>query len=300
MRINYSCVECQMQRHFIKAAEINDEQARLEYIMTVMRIMTECGDAPAPVCASMCRPVEDRFLGMTARYAAIKRKYNDLMLGMEARFAERIDSSDDPLRTAMLFARAGNYIDFGTEKQFCEPMLFELLERVENERLDDELYARFVGDMDRATNVLYITDNCGEIVMDKLLIDRMKTMWPKAHITVMVRGSEILNDATREDAEQVGLTASVEVIDSGTDIPGAWLPKMSEKAREYTERADVIISKGQANAECLMGCGLNIYYLLLCKCERFVSMFGVERYTGLFINEKDIGRGNDGDYRKEG
>lgn len=290
MKLNSLCVECQLKRHFDKAALIPDEADRLAYLLGVTKIISESKGEPAPLLAAQCRELEDKYLGITEQYARIKHRYNALMLEREPMIAEMIDRSDDPLHTAMLYSRAGNYIDFGTEQPFSDEMLTDILERTGKELLDEATYARFLADMDKAKNVLFITDNCGEIVMDKLLLLRLRERWPDVRLTVMVRGAPILNDATREDADQVGLTDLFDVVDNGTATPGTWLPSLPADRLELVNSADVIISKGQANIECLCGCGLNVYYMLLCKCTHFARMFSVERYTGMFINESEAGK----------
>jgi len=290
MKRHYLCVECQMKRHFDKAAEIPDEADRLAYILEAMRINSEDSDEPAPVFAARCRDLEDKYLGMTARYAAIKKRYNGLMLDMEEDISRRIEASGDPLRTALLYARAGNYIDFGSEHAFDPEKFSQILDRASEEFLDPDTYARFVADMDKAKTVLYLADNCGEIVLDKLLMIQLRRRWPEARIICMVRGADILNDVTREDATQVGIDQLFEVVDNGTSTPGTWIPSLPAETLALLKSADVILSKGQANIECLCGCGLNIYYLLLCKCSHFANLFSVERYTGMFINESDAGK----------
>lgn len=290
MKRHFLCVECLMKRHFEKAAGIEKESDRLAYILEAMRLLSVDSDEPAPIFSARCRELEDRYLGMTEKYAAIKKHYNALMLNMEADIARRIEESDDPLRTALLYARAGNYIDFGSEKSFEPEMFNEILDNAANDPLDEETYRRFVSDMDKADSMLYLADNCGEIVLDKLLMIQLHKRWPDVKKTFMVRGAPILNDVTREDAAQVGLDKLFDVVDNGTDTPGTWIPSLPEEALNLLNSADVIISKGQANIECLGGCGLNIYYLLLCKCTHFSNVFSVERYTGMFINESDAGK----------
>jgi len=127
-------------------------------------------------------------------------------------------------------------------------------------------------------------------VLDKLLMIQLRRRWPEARIICMVRGADILNDVTREDATQVGIDQLFEVVDNGTSTPGTWIPSLPAETLALLKSADVILSKGQANIECLCGCGLNIYYLLLCKCSHFANLFSVERYTGMFINESDAGK----------
>ena len=99
---------------------------------------------------------------------------------------------------------------------------------------------------------------------------------------------EVLNDAVIEDANDVGLTKIVEVIGNGNGIAGTQINKLSKEARTVLDKADIIISKGQGNFETIHGCGRNIYYLFLCKCEWFSERFGMERLKGVFINEKNL------------
>jgi len=290
MKRHFLCVECQMQRHFAKAASISDEKDRLAYILEAMRLLSIDVDEPAPVMAARCRELEDRYLGMTEKYARIKKNFNTLMLNMEDNISRRIEASNDPVHTAMLYSRAGNYIDFGSEKAFEQDMLGDILDRASTESLDTETYERFVSDMDKAKTLLFLCDNCGEIVLDKLLLIQLRKRWPDVRYTVMVRGAPILNDVTREDAAQVGLDKLFDVVDNGTATPGTYIPSLPADTLTLLNSANVIISKGQANIECLGGCGLNIYYLLLCKCAHFSNIFSVERYTGMFINESDAGK----------
>ena len=98
----------------------------------------------------------------------------------------------------------------------------------------------------------------------------------------------MLNDATMEDALQVGIEACGKVIPNGTNIAGTYIPWISAEARQVMEEADMLISKGQGNFESLHGCGLNIYYLFLCKCQWFMERFGLPQYSGVFLNEKDL------------
>ena len=107
-------------------------------------------------------------------------------------------------------------------------------------------------------------------------------------ITVIVRGMPVLNDAVPGDAEDVGLTDMVKVIGNGNGVAGTQRNLLSEEAEHALGGADVILSKGQGNFETIHGCGLNIYYLFLCKCEWFTKRFGMERLKGVFVNERDI------------
>lgn len=124
--------------------------------------------------------------------------------------------------------------------------------------------------------------------MDKLLMKTINQIYPEVSITAVVRGGNVLNDATMEDAKQIGLTSCVTTIHNGNNIAGTWEPALSEEARYTLNNAEIIISKGQANYETLRYCGKNIYYLFLCKCEMLAKDCGVPRFTGMFVNDRRL------------
>lgn len=135
---------------------------------------------------------------------------------------------------------------------------------------------------------MYVTDNCGELVLDKLALGQLLKRFPHVRFTLLTRGAETLNDATTDDARAIGLDRMLPVIGNGTGYPGTVLSEISDEALTLLREADVILSKGQANFETMNGSGLNSYYLLLCKCDLFVRRFRVPRLTGLFVNERRV------------
>jgi len=130
-----------------------------------------------------------------------------------------------------------------------ETALSALLDAPERFALVQETYAKLRGELAAGRRLVYLTDNCGEIVMDKLLIRTLQACYPQLRITVIVRGAPVLNDATMKDAQQIGLTALCSVIDNGNGIAGTHFPALGEAARAAIEAADIILSKGQANYE---------------------------------------------------
>ena len=144
--------------------------------------------------------------------------------------------------------------------------------------------------MKQGRKAVYITDNCGEVVLDKLLMEEMKRENPELSFTCIVRGAPVHNDATMEDALQVGLSSVSRVIPNGSWMNGTVLSQLSQEAREAIMAADLIISKGQANHETLLGSGLNVFYLFLCKCELFVERYGCPLFTGVLVRERSLTR----------
>ena len=128
-----------------------------------------------------------------------------------------------------------------------------------------------------------LTDNCGEVVLDKLLIAQIMRVNPKAQVTAIVRGYPTSNDATMEDARQVGLDRVTRVIGNGSDIAGTVPSLVNEETQAALRDSDLVISKGLANYETLSGRGANIYFLFLCKCQLYVDLFEVPLYTGMVV-----------------
>ena len=125
----------------------------------------------------------------------------------------------------------------------------------------------------------------GKIVLDKMFIEQLLKRFPHLRAGVMVRGGEVLNDATEEDARYAGIDQTARVISNGNSVAGTVYDMLSEEAKRALDSADVILSKGQGNYETLNGQGRHIFYAFLCKCELFTSRFDVPRLTGILIEE---------------
>ncbi len=230
-------------------------------------------------------------------YAALKRHFNRLM----ADFAEteclsaRICAAADPLRLALGYAMTGNFIDFGAMSTVDETTLRTLLaEASDRVPADSPAYTRLVERLATTRRLVYLTDNCGEIVMDKLMIAYLRETYPAMDITVMVRGAPVLNDATMEDAAEVGLDRipGIRVMGNGDGLAGTSLSRISADALAALESADLILAKGQGNYETLQGSGLPVCYAFLCKCTLFATRFSVPLYTGMLCWENGEDGGN--------
>lgn len=288
MKINAYCMGCLVQRQLDNVKDIKDEDLKSDYIRNVMSIIINADkDTSTPDVFESINDLYEKYFGAPYDYKSIKDKYNTFMLDNENYIWDKITHSKDSLREALKYSRAGNYIDFAVG-DIDDDKLKVHVDNANKEDIDENMYQLFINDLNNARELVFITDNCGEIVLDKLFIKSIKNNYPKIHITTIVRGKTVLNDATMYDADIVGLTKLTDVIDNGTGIPGTSLSKISSKASECIKAADLIISKGQGNFESLNGCGLNIYYLFLCKCDLFTKRFGMERYKGVFTNERHL------------
>ena len=288
MKLNSKCMACQIRKQEAKIRHFNDEDRKKQYMEAIrQRFEHPKDDDCVPSISTELKKFYCSFWGVPMEdFTRINKEYDQLMLDLEAELRSTIRYSEDPLKAALIYARTGSYIDFAALPEVSKETALSLIKSENKDDLDEQEYRQFCQDMKKAENVVYITDNCGEIVLDKIAIQILKKIFPNIRITALVRGLPAGNDATMEDAEFCGLTDVVPVLGNGNDVGGTWLHGISTHARELLYNADVIIAKGQGNYETLHGCGLNIYYLFLCKCDWFQQLFHAKLLQGMFINEK--------------
>ena len=286
IRFHSECIPCLIEKALNQIPENSPEAEKLSFSKTVLHIIS---DAPVTVTApEIVAKITDLTTATFAtkdNYSEIKQYFNSLMLSKEEYIKSKIKASDNPLYLALCYAMLGNYIDFGAMNSVDENYLNSILNTANELEFDSHEFINLKSDLQYAKSLVYITDNCGEIVMDKLFIEQIKKVYPLLDITVIVRGAPVINDATIEDALAVGLDKTAPVIPNGTNIAGTCLDKISEKALYAIENANVIISKGQGNFETLSYSNKNIYYLFLCKCNHFANRFGVKRHAGMMLND---------------
>ena len=268
MRISESCAACLYDKQKNKTSDP-------VYLARVREIIETRGEADSsPYLVWQFNRLHEELFGKGADYRDLKKAYNDLVLSMEDALVREIEAADDPLAKAFVMARIGNYIDFGAMNHVDEGTFLRLFEDTEMREADKEVYASFLAECAKARNFLLICDNCGEIVLDRLFIRELKKRFPRLTVSAMVRGGEVLNDATGEDASYVGL-----------DREAAY-GMLPEAAREVLDEAAVVLAKGQGNYESMSGQGRHVFYAFLCKCDLFTGRFRVPRLTGVFVEEK--------------
>lgn len=288
-RWNSYCTQCLLKKHLTNYPDTATEEERLTYIRRLFSILTDIAPGESsPVVVNRILTLQKEMFDQFVDYTDIKKHFNQLMLEQEDWIYADISSAPDPIRRAVQYVMKGNYIDFGVLSDVNSEKLMELLSQAKDQAIDDQIFEELMQDLTSAKNMVLLTDNCGEIVLDKLLVRTIMSQFPDLQIHVIVRGGHALNDATMEDACQVGLPDLVKVIGNGTCLQGTYLPDISKEARDLLEQADVILSKGQGNFESLQYCGLNIYYLFLCKCDLFTKRFHTHLYDGILTNDRYV------------
>lgn len=264
MRTYFDCVPCSIRQVLDSVRMITDDEAVHERVLRELLGMWQrmgMRQSP-PAMAQQIHRYLRQLTGAADPYLDVKNRYNLFALGLYPELRERVEDSSDPFETAVRLAIAGNIIDFGVNSHVDQGTVHGAILRSLTEPIDRDAVQRLKQAIDRAKDILFLGDNAGEIVLDRLLIEQM----PSEKITYVVRGYPILNDALTEDARVSGLTEMVEVIDNGSDAPGTILDTCSERFRGRFERADLIIAKGQGNFESLGDTQRPVFFLLRPKC----------------------------------
>ena len=290
MKFHAECAACLVEANLRKAAPVQDQALRAEYMRKICEIIAGAdmeNEAPPLVDARIIRLRRD-LLSIEDDFTAIKHSFNQLLLGLCDKLRARIDGAEDPLYAALQLSMAGNYIDFGVLRDVDPDELLRLLDDAAEKHVDRDEYEQLRNDLARpGGELVFIHDNCGEIVLDKLLIETIKRLYPQQEIVSLVRGTPVLNDATLEDAVEAGLPEVAELMENGLEyVAGTDLKCLPEAVRERIENAKLLIAKGQGNFETLAGCGLNVYYLFLSKCAGYTQWYGFERFSGVLANDR--------------
>lgn len=279
MRVNEKCAKCLYDRQ----KSITDHAQCLAEIKEI--IDNRSVEDTAPYLVYRFHEIREKYFGRQTPYGKIKKQYNELVLSMEDSVRKSIVESEDPLVKAFLYARAGNYIDFGAMDSVDENTFLSILDNAKMDEKERDVLQSFVEQCEKAKHFLLLADNCGEIALDKLFLEQLNKRFPELEITVMVRGEEVLNDATMEDALQVGIDKYATVISNGLPLAGTVYEMLPEDAKKTMDQADVILAKGQGNYESLCNQGRHIFYSFLCKCDLFTERFQVPQFTGVFTEE---------------
>lgn len=212
-------------------------------------------------------------------YKELKRKFNSLMLDYYPMLKKKVDNSPNPFNLALRLAIAGNVIDFGPNNSFD---VKDTLKKSEHVKIAAEQIQELEKSIREAKILLYLGDNAGEIVLDKLFLETIE----HPNVYFAVRGGPIINDITMEDAEQIGIDNIAPIISNGDDAPGTILENVSTQFLHIFNEADLIIAKGQGNYESLNGLDKNIFFLFMAKCDHVANHIGVNK--GDFVVKKEL------------
>jgi len=288
MRMTTECIFCSIKQMNKTYSQFEKDPAKqAKFLKYVCREIADADEADSPpVINGRIMNAIAAEAGIEDMYKLEKHDYNTAIMEMEDVIYDHIQEADDKLYRALQYSMTGNYIDFGVETRVTKEKLSELIEAAKDIDLGST-YEKLRADLDNAKSMVFLLDNCGEIVFDKMCIAEIKELYPELDITAVVRGMPIYNDVTMTDAEETGLTDIVKVTDNGMAMPGTVLDEIKPETKKLIEEADVVIAKGMGNFETMIGCSLNVYYIFLCKCKRFEKEFNLPQYSGVLCRERD-------------
>lgn len=280
MKSDPECLFCMMKQAFntVKATT-DDPTVQREVLNRVAEVIsyTDLNRTPAAISQPVYEIVS-RVTGSKDPYAAIKRQTNEQAMKLLPVLQHMLDKAKDPLMTALHMAVAGNIVDIGIGHIFdLEKDVFTIMS-IPFTRDDTE---KFRKDLQPGKRLLYIGDNSGEIVFDRLLVKVLLDMGIK--ITFCVKSYPIINDALMEDARRVGITELVPVIETGSNDIGINLQKSGEVFRKELAESDIILAKGHGNFETCNDRSENFYFLLKAKCNVVAKALGVTMGDIVFI-----------------
>ena len=277
MKIQTECVPCLLKRIIFETEQsTNDKNIKTKTLKNACRLLAELYD-PDTCSATIATEVHKlayETLGDPDPYKKLKDESNEIVKSLVPEVEHLISCSDDPLRISMICSIIGNIMDFGITGATDNPEnLTELFEELFVEDLSHDDTDELKKIISKSKNVVLFTDNCGEIVLDKILCREIINFNPDLHLTLVVKGEPILSDATMDDANSLGFNDVVdEILTTGCFAVGVDFKKLPEKVRDSIEKADIILCKGMANYEAFSETDYRpIAYLLRTKCNAIAS-----------------------------
>lgn len=283
MKSQPECLAC-MFRQALNTARVatHDTRKHTRILNELANVLPSLDMKRSP--ATNSQPVYDivsRITGVRDPYARQKRETNqaamDLLPGLEA----TVHRSADPLKAAVHLAVAGNIIDLGIGHAFN---LRKDVARIMKQPFAIDHFSAFKRDLKPGRTLLYLGDNCGEIVFDRILVEQLLAR--RVKVVFAVKSGPIINDALMEDAEWAGITELCPVIETGSNDIGVGWKRASRLFRRHVAQADIILGKGHGNFETCAGRRGNYYFLLKAKCDIVAAELGVKTGATVFKHER--------------
>jgi len=281
MKTYIDCYPC-ILRQAVEAARMAKATPSQEHeivlkALDILRFLPE-GTTPPAIGTQVHRIVRE-ITGIQDPYAEVKQEATVKVVSMLPKLQKIIDSSDDRLETALRLSIAGNIMDFGPNPNYD---LWEIIQKALTQDIAVNDLPILRERLGTAESILFLGDNVGEHVFDKLLIKELPLP-----VTYVVRGDAVLNDVTLKDAQAVGLDKVAKIVDNGARVPGTILSKCSKEFRERFNDADLILAKGMGNYETLSEVKAPIFFLFQVKCP--IIGLDIDAPTGSTVVKKGMG-----------
>ncbi len=287
MKTYLECLPCLMRQAMEGAYHSTDNPAIHEEVLrTIARLLADLDlSKPTPVHIGEVHRTIRRLTGDPDPYRAAKDHFNQTILKLYPDFKELIRQSLDPVETALRLATGGNGIDMIVDAALERADIGDAVQAFLSIPLPAAVTDDFKSSVRSAQRILYLADNAGEIVLDRLLMEEL----PMEKITFVVKSNPVINDVTMDDARSCGITEIVDVIDNGADLPGTVPEECSDTFRDRFFGADLVISKGQGNYESLSEVNQNLFFIFKAKCNVITLHLGYEVGSPVLIHSPKTG-----------
>ncbi|MBS3749620.1 MAG: DUF89 family protein [Candidatus Thermoplasmatota archaeon] len=287
MKITPICVPCLLNRIIFESKQsTEDKEVQTNVIKNACSMLGNLYD-PSECSAVIATHVHKKtydLLNNPDPYKDLKEQSNEIAASLIPIVKERISESKNPLKTAILASIIGNTLDFGIKGASKNPNeLKQVFDQFFKEGFGFDDTENVFSILKDKKSILYFTDNCGEIVFDKLVIEEMKKMFPHLSISLVVKGEPVLSDATMKDAKELGFDELVDnMFTTGGFAVGVDLMKIPEELKSEMNNADLFICKGMANYESFSETNLHpIVYFLRSKCDPIASSMQVPVHANI-------------------
>ena len=276
MKTYLECLPCLMNQALKAArAATDDEVIQRQVVNAVASLIPQLPlDLKPPEIGQRGYRLIRQITGNNDPFHHSKVEANRAVLSIYPRLQQLVQQSADRLFTACMLAIAGNSIDLGPKFEYGS------IDNVINSTIGSPLplavnnYDQFWSSLNNSRVLLYLGDNAGEIVFDRLLIEEIHRV-KELETYFVVRGEPVINDATMDDALAIGMDRVTKIISNGSDAPATILSQCSTELQHLYHSADIVIAKGQGNYESLEGEAGNIFFMLRAKCTLIANSLGV-------------------------
>jgi uncharacterized protein with ATP-grasp and redox domains len=289
MKTYLECIPCFLNQALKAMNLTNEDDKTKERVMKeIMKRFANIDlNRKPPEFARLVYNIIEGITGNDDPYKEIKERDNHHALSLLPEIKKTIAKSNDPLLTTIKTSIAGNIMDFAIKADYN---LKKAVEEVIKSDFAINDFGKFKEDIKKTKSIVYLADNAGEIVFDKLLIEKIREL-NKSKIYFFIKGKPILNDATEIDAKLIGVNqmVNIEIRKINTGFPNTGIKKESEEFTNFIKQMDLVISKGQGNYESLSDVDANIYFLLIAKCPIIARDLGVEKENIILKSNKHGG-----------
>ena len=276
MKMKDKCLPC-LVNQVIKVADVTKAENRDVLFHEVFSYLSKVDfNKTNPEISGETFAILKKHLGNDDPYYEVRKYYNNLLMKLSETYENKIHDSQDSFFQAMKYAVIGNIIDFNPIHNSTLEEIMDFINQADELEFQINHMEQLKQEIKKAKSVLYLGDNCGEICFDKLFIKEIKKQNPNILIYFGVRGEPVINDSIASDAYEVGINEYATIISNGDGSLGTALERTSTEFQKIFEKVNIVISKGQANYECLSECEKKrIFFLLMTKCEVIAEDIGV-------------------------